>query len=45
MFADQKLYQSAQNALSAKIKYIGNAELKHRDDASIEVSISTTVLV
>lgn len=44
MFADQKLYKSAQNALLAKIKEISDAELKHGDDASIEVSI-TTVLV
>lgn len=44
MFADQKLYQSAQNELLGKIKAIGDAELKHDPDASIEVSIATVLI-
>ena len=38
MFANQKLYQSAQNELLAKVKGISDAELKHDPDATIEVS-------
>lgn len=43
MFADWKLYQSAQGALLVKIRDLGNAELKHGDDASIQVSIATVL--
>lgn len=44
MFTDQKLYQSLQNKLLAKIKVIGDVELKHESDASIEVCITTLVV-
>ena len=43
MFADWKLYQSAQGALLVKIRDLGNAELKNGDDASIQVSIATVL--
>lgn len=43
MFADWKLYQSAQGALLVKIRDLGNAELKHDVDASIQVSIATAL--
>ena len=42
MFADQKLYQSAQNELVAKIKEIGDEEHKHGAEPTIDVCTITT---
>lgn len=44
MFADQKIYQSAQNELLAALKKIGDEEHKHGGEATIEVRIYPPLL-
>lgn len=44
MFADQKIYQSAQNELLAALKKIGDEEHKHGGEAAIEVRIYPPLL-
>jgi hypothetical protein len=42
MFADQKVYQHAQNGLTAEVNKLSEEEHKHGAEATIEVRTSTT---